>query len=317
MGRWLAGVTVVVALVACGPSLEPIGEEPADTPADTAAGGAVDGCRPPLDEDDPHPIDGGGDQHPALDAEWVYDIAGAVQGEHPDVLAGVWLDNDAGELVVMVPGSDGREVFERLRTEAPEPERVVCMEATHTQDELLDLQRRASERLADTGTPMSSGVDTVRNLLELEFEGDLSDAEEALGELADHPAVRLAVPDCAEVVPPPEGATPLPGGGSNCQGMDALFVGVLAGDPSAGCAWIENEAGEPTTVVWPRGWSITEDGTVLDHRGEPRATIGDRVESGGGNVPLQEGQRACGIGGEEGAWVVSSLTRAEDAAGEE
>ena len=309
-GRTTLAVVAAVVLSACGgPSLGPVGEGPDDT----AAGGPVDGCRPPLGEDDPHPIQdsGGGGQHPALAGDWVQSIAEEVQTEHVDVLGGLWLDNDAGELVIMVPGTDGREVFERLRAEAPEPERVVCMEAAATATELEELQQEAFARLSDAGANMSGGTDVVRSVVEVMFEGDPEVARDALGDLADDPRVRLTVPPCAEIEPTPEGAVDLAGDGSNCQGMDALFIGTLAGDPASGCAWFEDDQGQPQTVLWPRGWSITEDGTILDHRGEPRASLGDEIESGGGHTALPEGQRACGMGG-DGAWVVSSLTPVDD-----
>ncbi|MBW3658302.1 MAG: hypothetical protein KY457_06665 [Actinobacteria bacterium] len=306
--RWLALVAGLVLAACGGPSLAPVG----DGPHGAAAGGAVDGCRRALPDDDPHPIrDGAGTgQDPALTGAWVEEIAAEVQTAHTDVLGGLWLDHDAGELVIMVPGTEGRDEFERLRAEAPEPERVVCMEATHTEDELRDLQHQVSERLTPNGRPLVSGTDVVTNRLRVEYEGDLAEAEEALGELAGHPGLELQVPACAEVVPLPDGAQPLPGGGSTCQSMEALFTGTLVGDPAAGCAWFEDQQGQPTTVLWPRGWSLTEDGTVLDHRGEPRARLGDAIASGGGNVPLQEGQRACGTGGEDGAWAVGTLEAA-------
>lgn len=308
-GGVLTTVLLGVVLAGCGgPSLAPVG----DDPDGTAAGGAVDGCRPPLADDDPDPLAGGGGQDPALTGPWVGEIAAEVRTEHRDVLGGVWLDDEAGELVIMVPGTEGRDEFERLRADAPEPERVVCMEATYTGAELSELQQQVFDRIGEAGLPAGGGIDTIRNRILVDVEGDPDEARDALGELTDHSAVELRVPACAEVVPPPEGARPLPGNGSTCHGMDALFTGTLVGDPASGCAWFEDAQGQPLTVVWPRGWSITGDGTVLDHHGEPRASIGDAIESGGGNVPLPEGQRACGMGGEDGAWAVSSLSTATE-----
>lgn len=314
MVRWRSLVVWLgLAAVACGgPSVAPIG----DTPDDTSAGGPVDGCRPPLGEDDPHPLeDGGNGDDPALAGEWVDELAAAIHTQHTDVLGGLWLDQDAGEVVIMVPSTDGRAVFERLRADVPRPERVVCMAATHTEDDLRSLQEQVTERLHGSAA-FSTSVDTIRNRVDVGFEGDAEAARASLGDLADHEAVVVTVPDCAAVSPPPEGATPLPGGGSNCSGMEALLTGTLVGDPSAGCAWIEDEAGQPTAVVWPRGWSLTHDGTVLDHRGEARASIGDRVESAGGHVPLPEGERVCGTGGDDGAWAVGDLARADEARSE-
>ena len=303
-----------VLLAGCSGGGEPTLTPLAEDPDATSAGGPVDGCRPAVAADDPHPDPNGGTEHPAFAGEWDADTFRAFLEEHTDVLADIWPDDEAGELVVMVPGPEGMQVFERLRQDAPEPDRVVCMEATYTRDELHLLMNRVDERLVATGRMLGSTINTVRNRIDVEFEGELADAEEALGDLADAEGVHLVVPECARVSPTPEGATALPGDGSNCRAAEADRTAVLAGDPTAGCAWMENEAGEPTTVLWPRGWSITEDGTVLDQRGEPRASIGDLVDSDGRYAPLAQGQRACGLGGDL-AWTVRTLDRADDGAG--
>lgn len=309
----LAGFAAVVLTACGGAAIDPIGEGPGSARASdgTAAGDAMDGCRPALAGDDPHPFDdAGGSQHAALNGNWVNDVAQQVHTRHVDVLAGLWLDNAAGELVVMVPGTEGREAFERLRADAPEPDRVVCMEATYTQAELEELQQEAFQRISAAGLVAGGGVDTIRNRVDIAVEDGLDAARDVLGDLADHPALHLEFPACAEVDPPPEGAVPLPGGGSNCDRMDALFTGTLRADHELGCAWLVGPSGDPQTVVWPRGWSLTEDGTVLDHRGEPKARAGEAVESGGGHSQLPDDYPdACRVGG-EGGWVLGSLAPA-------
>jgi hypothetical protein len=311
----LAGLAAVVLSACGGAAIDPIGEGPGSARASdgTAAGGAVDGCRPALTDDDPHPFDNaGGGQHAALNGNWVNDVAQQVHTRHVDVLAGLWLDNAAGELVVMVPGTEGREAFERLRADAPEPDRVVCMESTYTQAELEELQQEAFQRIAGARLVAGGGVDTIRNRVDIGVEDGLDAARDALGDLADHAALHLEFPGCAEVLPPPEGAVVLPGGGSNCDAMDALFTGTLRADHELGCAWLEGPDGGLQTVLWPRGWSLTEDGTILDHRGQPQARAGDRVDSGGGHRSLGDSYPdACRVGG-EGGWVLGSLAPASD-----
>lgn len=267
-------------------------------------------CRDPLGPDDPHPLDVADGEHEVFaGADWHLGVVELVQTGRVDGASGIWLDQQAGEVVVMVTAADPGRVLEQLRAEVDDDhaDRVVCMLATYGEDELRDLQRRAHDALQDAGIIASSSVDTVRNRVEVSHEGDPDEAAAALGELAEHPALTLTRPDCADVVPPPPEAVLLPGGGSTCSGMDALLSGTLAGEPAEGCLWIEHEGGR-TTIAWPRGWSVLPDGTVLDHRGEARATVGDEVDAGGGHVG-GEGEASedpCGPDG--GEFLLSSLT---------
>lgn len=187
--------TVLLAGCSAAPSSQPLAQDVDET----STGGPVDGCRPALTGQDPHPDDVDSEaQHPALDDTRLGDsVTGPVITAHTDVLAGVWSDHEAGELVVMVPGTDGMRVFERLRQDAPDPERVVCMEATYTRDELFLLANRVDERIAasDGPVPHRTHFDIARNRLQVEFESerDLAAATEVLGDLADDEGVHLAV----------------------------------------------------------------------------------------------------------------------------
>lgn len=194
-------VTSAVALVSlllagCGGTPN---EQPHDLAGTSTGGPPVGGCRPALTEHDPHPVDvGDGSHHPALaDTRLGETVVGPVIAEHTDVLAGVWSDHEAGELVVMVPGTEGMRVFERLRQAAPEPERVVCMEATYTHDELRLLQNELDERLVAAGgpLPLGSNIDRWRNRIDVDFESesDVAAAAEVLGDLADDEGVHLTV----------------------------------------------------------------------------------------------------------------------------
>ncbi len=286
-----------IVLAACGsPSVEP------------SAGAPGGGCRPPLGEDDPHPIGGGaGGNHPAFgDLAWLEPVQTALQTTHADVTAGLWLDQRTGEVVVMLVGDDQGVALAELRElvddAGGDPTVLVCMEAAYTEAELLDIQHRLTT--LSTG-PSTSGIDTVRNRVEVlvETDGELvRERIEASFDDRERAAIRMDVPDCAEIVPLPDGATALPGGGSTCSGMDALFEGTLVVED--GCAWFETDQ-ETTAVAWPRGWYVDEAGTVHDHHGRARASGGDPVSSGGGFVPVQD-DAACGPV-EDGAWLVSSL----------
>ena len=66
--------------------------------------------------------------------------------------------------------------------------------------------------------------------------------------------------------------------------MDALLSGLLAADEAAGLV-VQAADGSRTVVVWPHGWVAVDEGgerTLLDHRGQPIARVGDHVEIGGG-----------------------------------
>lgn len=293
-----------VALTACGqggPSVS--GSGPAF---------AADGvCRPALAPDEESPIGRADGEHPEFVGEdWWSAVVERVQTGQVEQAGGVWLDQQAGELVVMVTADDPRPVLDdlRARVDAGHADRVVCMAATHTEAELRDLQRQVGDRLAEVGVPASSSVDTVRNRVEVSHEGDPAEVAAALGGLADHPALTVARPPCADVVEPAADAVLLPGGGSTCGGMEALLTGTLVGDVGTGCLWVEPEDGEERhAIVWPRGWWVTPDGVVHDHHGQPRARVGEVVNAAGGNVPgaglsLPE---ACRPG--DGAFLLNAL----------
>lgn len=291
----------LVAVAGCGGGTGAAGG-PTDEPTD-------DVCRPPLDEEAPHPIGGSGGPHPALaDGEWFAPIAEQLATGQVDGTAGLWLDQDAGEVVVMITADDASSVLAQLRVEvdAEHAERITCMRAEHTMAELEDLQQEVTERLADLGA-YSSGIDTVRNRVEVSHESDPAAVAERLGDLVDHPALQVSRPDCADVVAPPTDAIMLPGDGSTCSGMDALLTGTLVGDPETGCLFVEAESDQRVAIAWPRGWWLMPDGTVHDHRGVQRARIGETVNAGGGHVPDAAGTlpEVCRADGD--AFLLSSL----------
>lgn len=244
-------------------------------------------------------------------SDWWTAVSEAVNTEYTDETGGAWLDQEAGEFVVMVDADDANRVLKELRAlvDDEHAQHVTCMQAEYTTDELGAVQQQAMERLGEVGGSFTSGTDAVRNRVEVEVEGDVDEAREALGDLADHPALSLQRPVCADVVPPPHDAVPLPGDGSTCMGMDALTVGTLVGDVERGCLWFERDEGRRTAIVWPRGWWLAPDGTVHDHRGNPRAQVGDAVEAGGGSVPAAAENLPQACRGDGEAWVLSSLER--------
>lgn len=286
-------------------------------PAPSSQGDADGVCRPPLTEDEARPIGSADGEHEVFRSgrEWWNVIARALADEHTEDTAGMWLDQEAGEAVVMITADDPEPILEDLRANVDDEytDRVVCMRAEHTLAELTDLQARASAHLEDFEVPGTRSIDTVRNRVVVEYETDLDEAEDALGELADHPAVHVTRPACAEIAELPPDAVPLPGGGSTCTGMDALIEGELAGDLDGGCLWLEHEQSK-TAILWPRGWWVSPDGVVHDHRGKARAELGEDVLAGGGSSepPTSAIPGECRVS--EEVWILSSLERSPDEA---
>lgn len=174
-------------------------------------------------------------------------------------------EDAAGEVVVMLtppePGADGlagadeHAILEDFRDGSPHPEAIVRMQAAYTHAELLDLTDRAI-RLLDG--PLSGGPDTIRNRVRIEVETDPAQAREALGELADHPALELSVPEYAEVLPPPEAAVSPRGTGSNCGGMLALGTGTLSGGHVGGAGDEACGTGGGSDVFLVNGLTVVE-----------------------------------------------------------
>lgn len=263
-------------------------------------------CPPVLGADDPDPF-GKGRQHPDL-GEWTNEVAEAFESDHGDRSAGLYLDQEAGEVVILVVGPDPEAVLDDVRATVPDEHaaQVSCRHAAWTEAQLREIQRVAHEAIEG---PASSGVDTVRNrvLVDLEVGDPEAIRSVVAGELGADAAAALevVVPACAEVAEVPADATPLPGDGSTCSGMDALAAGVLIGDPATGCLALEGDP-QDVPLAFPRGWYLTADGNVHDHQGEVRARLGDHVEAGGGHVPVDDDDGGCGW--DDGAFLVNSLT---------
>ncbi|MTV24058.1 hypothetical protein FTX61_01275 [Nitriliruptoraceae bacterium ZYF776] len=304
---WL-GVSLLAAACADTPSPEVADDPDRDTaPATSHAAPPPDPgpCRPALDPDEPAGLTGGGTTAaptggPEDAALWADDVREVVDDRFTERTAGVWLDPDTLEVVVQLtaPDPDGDEVaampdedvLAELAEAAGDPDAVVCQRARASTAELAQLADDAFDRLQPA--TMSGGPDELAGVVRIDYEGDLEEALDRLGELADHPALLLEVPECARWDPAdaPTDAIALPGDGSNCGGMLMGVEGTLAGDPETGCLWLEvepfegGEAFEPAILLWPAGWTVTPDGTVHDQHGQPVAAIGDAVRSAGGHV---------------------------------
>ncbi|MEX0836165.1 MAG: hypothetical protein WD010_08750 [Nitriliruptor sp.] len=305
---------LLILAVSCArppaPTVEPNAVAPdAEAPMDGAAAGSqlalgTPDCPPVLGADDPDPFGQGTD--PALAGEWVGAASQFVEGDLADRTGGLYLDQDAGELVVIAVGPDPDATVDEVRAAVPDEhrDRVVCRHGAWTTSQL---QRILEVAVGAVDGPSSGGVDTVRN--RVTFALETGDPEQVRTAVADElgldasAALVVEVPPCAEEVGEvPDGATALPGGGSTCQGMDALATGTLVGDVATGCLALgTGDLEEP--LAWPRGWYVTADGVVHDHRGEPRASLGDEVALGGGFVPIED-DGGCGF---DGAFLVSSL----------
>lgn len=71
--------------------------------------------------------------------------------------------------------------------------------------------------------------------------------------------------------------------------MEALFEGPVVADP-AGCLRLDSP--DNATVVWPKGFTITENGSrmvVHDATGRAIGTIGESFRLGGGEVQSLDG----------------------------
>ncbi len=317
--RWTLVVAMALVTVACGGSVESADTDPAeapgvgpretadDDPAATPGREAASVCRPALEPGDLHPVrELSATPHPDLQTvdATIEELVRLLATDHRDVGAGVWLDQGAGEIVVML--TDGGAILPDLRSRVDHPDLVVCMDAIFTQDELEAIEAIARELLPG---PATLSIDTVANRVEVEVEVDGDAFTAALRDRLTpdrFAAVDVEVPACAEVTPIPAHGVALPGGASTCWGMAALAGGTLVGDDA--CAWLEGPDGQVLALVWPRGWWLDGEGVVHDHQGTPRAAIGDEVEVGGG-IGGDRNEDACGPGDVD-QWVVASLDRA-------
>jgi hypothetical protein len=308
--RTIATLTLALFLLAgCAgtpaPTVEPgTGPPEGDAAASSQAALGTPDCPPVLGAEDPDPFGQGAD--PELSGDWVGAANELVEGDLADRTGGLYLDQDAGVVVVVAVGPDPDATVDEVRASVPEEhhDRVVCRHgawSTAQLREILDVATSAGEG------PLSGGIDTVRNHVTVDLEtGEPEQLRAAVADELGHAAAAallVEVPPCAEEVGEvPEGATPLPGDGSTCHGMDALATGTLVGDVATGCLALgTGDLEEP--LAWPRGWYVTGDGVVHDHRGEPRAELGDEVALGGGHVPIED-DGGCGY---EGAFLVSSV----------
>jgi hypothetical protein len=325
VSRPLVALVVAVLAVGCGTSPTRTGAPADDGASGSGASGSgtsrpgagvqralgAPGCPAVVGADDPDPF---GVDHPTLAGDWFRPLAEAVDSGERARTGGLYLDQHAGQVVVVATGDDPAATVDELRGLVPEPHRdaVACRHGAWSQD---DLEAVLATAVAATDGPTSAGIDTVRNRVEVQLEtGDPADLRAAVaGEHGPDAAAALAidVPDCAEVIAdPPAGAVELPGEGSTCSGMDALAEGVLGGDPATGCLVLEHGDGvAPTALLFPRGYTVTSDGVVHDNLGAVWAELGEEVAVGGGGVPVDDGDDPCDAG-ELGAFLLSgAVTR--------
>lgn len=70
----------------------------------------------------------------------------------------------------------------------------------------------------------------------------------------------------------------------------ALLGGIVRGDQTTGCVWIELLDGSEVSVLWPRGYFATFDPLVVyDPDRKPIAREGDALEFTGGSFPFRPG----------------------------
>lgn len=77
--------------------------------------------------------------------------------------------------------------------------------------------------------------------------------------------------------------TPMPTQSDGFSGEDALIQGVLRGDATNGCLWLEGPTGEPFGVLWPAGYTaMFNPARLVGPDGKVIAREGDIVSGGGG-----------------------------------
>lgn len=76
---------------------------------------------------------------------------------------------------------------------------------------------------------------------------------------------------------------PIPTQTDGFGGEDARITGVLQGDASEGCLWLEGPDGERTSVLWPPGYAAMFDPVrLVGPEGDVVANGGDQLQAGGG-----------------------------------
>ena len=113
---------------------------------------------------------------------------------------------------------------------------------------------------------------------------------------------------------------------SGPSGDDALLAGTLSSE--SGCVAVSGRPGSFVYVVWPAGYSLTDEGGdtwLVDDSGSLIARIGDQVRMGGGITNLADAEAAvsggipssCEVGGPDAHWFagVPELVRPSSRAG--
>jgi len=242
--------------------------------------------------------------HAAGDA--VEQYVSTIPGRH----AATWWDQRNAVLTVLLTGDDVTEHRAALQ-EAVGDRGTVCVVggARWSAAELEQAQQRALEIAQAEGMgPWSSGTDAVANRVDLEVErSDEASvariAQEAGQAVRVHSFIAVRDGTLADLPAAPargdvELETAQTRGGS---GMTALGSFTLRFDAQQGCVYGEFGQ-ERIGVIWPFGY-YAESGPlrVFDREGQLVAREGDRLRSGGGQVPRDSGQ-VCGA---SEVWVMN------------
>jgi hypothetical protein len=79
--------------------------------------------------------------------------------------------------------------------------------------------------------------------------------------------------------------------------MLAAFFGTLRADPKSGCLWLEGDSGNPTAQLLLQGNSyrveFSDSPATVRNGDDVVATVGQRVEVGGGFTDSVKGVEGC------------------------
>lgn len=228
----------------------------------------------------------------------------------PERHAATWWDQANSVLTVLLTGDDVADHRAALE-EAVGDRGMVCVVggARWSAAELQRAQRRALDIAVEEGMgPWSAAINGAANRVDLDVERS-DDAAIARIEQEAGEAVRvrpfIAVRDATLddlPVPPSRGDVELETaqtrGGA---GMTALGIFTLRFDEQQGCVYGEFGP-DRVGLIWPFGYYAESDPLrVYDRDGRLVAREGDRLQSGGGQVP-RDGGEVCGS---DEVWVMS------------
>lgn len=229
--------------------------------------------------------------------EGVGQLGAALEANEAETFAGAFAEHDPDFRFVVLFTRDGEETIRRYVEEGSELAGIVeVREAQYTLAELKDAQAEASRLLAEMGNgAASSGVNVFENQVEI-YVYNQEQAQQMLAEAGIVLPESVALIDNGGAPVSYEAPEPVPGvyfpvnkpGLGPEVHMAALLPGTLV--LSGECLLVKSDNSEHTTLpIWPYDHRLRVEGNtieVLNGNGEVVARVGEPVEMGGGEVPV-------------------------------